>query len=65
MENVFTPVTMLTITETAEAFNLPVHFIRRLCLTNQIVFVKSGKKFLVNKEKFVSYLNNPQQEKGR
>jgi len=61
MENVFTPVTMLTITETAEAFNLPVHFIRRLCLTNQIVYVRSGKKIFVNRDLFISFLNNPQQ----
>ena len=32
-------------------------FIRKLVLNHEIVFVRTGKKYLVNFEKFVDYLN--------
>lgn len=49
--------TMLTITETAERSGLPVSFIRKKCRRNEIVYIMAGKKYLVNWERFLNYLN--------
>lgn len=48
---------MLTIKQTAEKTNLPYELIRKLCLQNKIIFIKSGSKYLINFEKFIDYLN--------
>ena len=48
---------MLTIKQAATETNLPYEFIRRLCLQKKIVFVKTGKKYLINMDKFIDYLN--------
>ena len=37
--------------------------IRELIHTNQIVYIKAGKKYLINFEKFVEFLNNPPKPK--
>lgn len=49
--------TMLTPDKAAEATGLAVDHIRALCKMGKIVHVKAGKKFLVNLEKLVEYLN--------
>ena len=49
--------TMLTIKETAKRTGLAEGFIRKLVLNHEIVFVRTGKKYLVNFEKFADYLN--------
>lgn len=54
--NVFCP-TMVTINTAAELTGVSYSFIRRLCLTNQIVYVKTGCKYLINLERFVAFLN--------
>lgn len=59
MENILTfkiP-TMLTIKETSEKTGVAAHFIRSLAINNQIVHVRCGKKYLINFEKFIEYLN--------
>lgn len=33
------------------------HFLRRLCDTNAITVVKAGKKFLLNYDELLAYLN--------
>ena len=48
---------MLTIQETAEQFGLAKHFVRSLVLDNKVVYVKAGKKYLVNAQKFIEYLS--------
>ncbi len=48
---------MLTIPETVAEFKLPEHFIRKLCSENKIVYVKAGKRTLINADKFVEFLN--------
>lgn len=50
--------TMLSIKETAKKTNLSEWYIRKLVWNNQIAFVKTGKKYLINLEKFCDYLNN-------
>lgn len=48
---------MLTIKELAERTKLSYNFIRKLCLGNKIVYIKSGTKYLVNYNKFIDFLN--------
>lgn len=50
--------TMITIREAAKRTGVSYDFVWKLCRSNQIVYVKAGKKFLVNFEKFVEFLNN-------
>lgn len=54
--------TMATINETAELTGVSYSYIRKLCLTKQIVFVKTGCKYLINLEKFVAFLNGESEE---
>ena len=49
---------MFTIKKTAKESGLTEYFIRKLCLENKIIFVKSGNKHLINYEKFVDFLNS-------
>ena len=49
--------TMLTIKETATQTGLAEHFIRHLAIKNEIVHIRCGKKYLINLEKFIEYLN--------
>ena len=49
--------TMCTLNKTAELTGVSYSYIRGLCLTKQIVFVKTGCKYLINLEKFVEFLN--------
>ena len=48
---------MRTIKETAELFGLPVHFVRQKVNDGEIVAVRAGRRFLVNVDKFVEYLD--------
>ncbi|MDQ5983890.1 MAG: hypothetical protein RUMPE_00919 [Eubacteriales bacterium SKADARSKE-1] len=56
--------TMLTIRETAEKTRLAEHLVRQLCLNGKIVAIRSGKKWLINFDKFVDYLNDPKINKN-
>lgn len=56
MDNIAIP-TMLSIKETAKRVNLSETFIRRLVWDKKIKYVRTGKKYLVNLENLVSYLN--------
>ena len=49
---------MFTITEAAEYFGLPKHFIRQLVLTKVIPSIKAGKKYLINEKFLENYLQN-------
>lgn len=48
---------MLTLKELSKETGLAYEFLRKLCLNKQIVFVKSGAKYLVNYDRFIDYLN--------
>lgn len=48
--------TMITISKAAEATGLSYEFIRQLIREGKIVYVKAGRKFLVNMEKLKEYL---------
>lgn len=49
---------MLKITEIAEMYNLPVHFVRMLVNNGEVVATRVGNKILVNAGKFGEYLDN-------
>lgn len=48
---------MVTIKELALETGVSEHHIRKLCKTNQIQYIKSGVKYLINYERFMDYLN--------
>lgn len=50
---------MVTIKEAAITTGLAEYHIRQLCIKNQITAVKTGKKYLINLDRFVDYLNMP------
>ena len=54
--------TMLTIHETANRTGLAEHYIRKLVHDNEIPYFRAGKKFLVNYEKLLDYLDQKQRE---
>lgn len=58
MENITVTVpTMLSINETAKRTGLSSLYLRKLCWENKISFVRTGKKYLINLERLVEYLN--------
>ncbi|CBK77114.1 DNA binding domain, excisionase family [[Clostridium] cf. saccharolyticum K10] len=48
---------MLTLRQAAKETGLSYSYLRKLCLEGKIVFVKSGRKYLVNAERLKEYLN--------
>lgn len=53
--------TMVTIRKAAELTGLSYNYLRQLCLSNKIIHVRAGSKYLINLEKLVDYLNNGMQ----
>lgn len=50
--------TMLTIKEAAKRSGLAQHYLRQLCISGKIVFVRAGNKYLINYDLLIAYLNN-------
>ena len=50
--------TMLTIKEAAKQSGLAQHYLRQLCISGKIVFVRAGNKYLINYDMLIDYLNN-------
>lgn len=48
---------MKTIKEMAGLTGLSYTMLRNLCLQNKIVHIRAGKKYLINYDRFVDYLN--------
>lgn len=48
---------MITIKETASRTGLSYEFIRKLCINNEIIHVRTGKRYLVNFDRFIDFLN--------
>ena len=48
---------MKTIKEMVALTGRPYSYFRNLCIQNEIVYTKAGKKYLINYEKYVDYLN--------
>ena len=49
---------MKKINQAAEIAGLSKYFVRQLVLQQKIKYVKTGKKYLVNIESLIDYLNN-------
>ena len=49
--------TMETLAEASKQTGLSYDYLRKLCLTGQITHIRAGKKYLINLEKLVDYLN--------
>lgn len=49
--------TMKTIKEMVEITGLSYTFLRNLCMENKIIYIRTGKKYLINYDRFVDYLN--------
>lgn len=48
---------MKTIQQLADETGVSYNAIRKWCIEKQIVFVRTGKKYLINVEKFYDFLN--------
>ncbi len=57
-EKTFNVPTMWTLRKAGEATGLSYDFLRKLCLSNSVVYVKAGTKYLVNMEKLIEFLNS-------
>ena len=53
---------MTTIDETARMANVPKHFVRQLVIQNRVVHVKAGRKYLINFDRFIDYLNSGEEQ---
>lgn len=49
--------TMKTIKEIMTETGFSYRHLAQLCHQNKIVYIRTGKKFLINYEKFIEYLN--------
>lgn len=56
-----TPPRMRTILETAQITGIAAYRIRILCKTGQICALQCGNRWLVNLDRFIEYLNAPQE----
>lgn len=50
--------TMKSISECSEIVGLAKYHVRQLVLQDKIKYVKAGRKYLVNLESLIKYLNN-------
>ena len=48
---------MKTIDATAADAGLAKHYVRQLVLQNKVIYVRCGKKYLVNWDRFCDFLN--------
>lgn len=49
--------TMVTLAEASKQTGLSYDYLRKLCLRDQITHIRAGKKYLINLERLVDYLN--------
>ena len=62
-DNIICP-TMVGLAEASRRTGVSYEFLRKLCLQNKIVYIKSGIRYLINLEKLVEYLNKGDQAAG-
>ncbi len=56
-QEVIQPPQMLTIKQVTALTGLSYTFLRNLCMEKKIVHTRAGKKYLINYDRFVDYLN--------
>lgn len=49
---------METIKNTAKLFGLPEYLVRQKVLSGEVVAISAGRRYLVNVDKFIEYLNS-------
>jgi len=49
---------MENIKNTAKIFGIPEYLVRRKVLSGEVVAINSGRRYLVNVDKFAEYLNS-------
>lgn len=57
INNLLKAPTMKTVKEIMDETGFSYRHLVRLCHEDKIVYIKAGKKFLINYEKFIEYLN--------
>lgn len=62
MENTNRMPRMRTLKECVSETGLNYEFLRKLCLQKKIVFIKSGKKYLINLDRLIDFLNGEEIE---
>lgn len=48
---------MITINEASKRTGVSYDYLRKMCLSNQIVHVRAGKKYLINWKRLAEYLS--------
>lgn len=48
---------MIPLSVATKEFSLPYEYLRGLCVRREIVHIRCGKKYLINKQKFIEFLN--------
>ena len=48
---------MVTIEEAAKRSGLSYDSIRKKCIRNEIIYIRNGRKYLINWKRFLDYLN--------
>lgn len=54
-------VQMVTLKEASSRTGISYDRLRKMCINNQIVYIKAGSKFLLNWGKLMEYLNTGEQ----
>lgn len=57
MTNTITKPTMMLPKQIAEEFGIPIYRVRKWVKEGKIVYVACGKKALINRDKFLAFLN--------
>lgn len=55
---------MRTLREAAAESGINYNRLRLICLQDKVVYIKAGKKFLINMDSLASYLNTGDQGRG-
>lgn len=56
--------TMVGIKEASSRTGVSYDYLRKLCLRKQIVHIRAGRRYLINLEKLVDYLNQGEMAAG-
>lgn len=60
MNEIQTVPKMLTIKQLSKQTGISQYAIRLMCKNNEIAFIRTGVKYLINADRFIDYLNGRQ-----
>ena len=58
-------VLMVTLREASNRTGISYDRLRKMCINGQVIHIKTGRKFLLNWDKLVDYLNTGEKEGGK